>query len=994
MRWGAYSLLRRRSTALLAHQRLPTVVAAALLALAAAPFAEARLDRSEAPSVTYTLSGTAGDNGWFRSDVSIHWVVEPTQGLINTTGCEPAVLVPGDTGGATRTCRAEWSDGTTIIRTTSPAIKIDETAPTDVAGAPGRVPDSNGWYNDAVTVRFSGTDAMSGIASCTSTTYDSPDGADKSIPGSCRDNAGNVTASNFAIDFDATAPGLAAKTPERSPDKNGWYNHEVRVDYTGIDATSGISSCDSPTYGFPDSSTASVTGRCRDRAANASPSSSFALKYDETGPAVTTTADRGPNGNGWYREKVTISFAATDGISGVAGCPSPIAYSSPDSGAASVSGTCSDNAGNTTTRAHALKYDGTAPAATPVPRRNPNANGWYNAAVTVDYHGTDGTSGVDTCSTPSYSGPDDDTASVSGTCTDKAGNVSPAVAFAIKYDETDPVVTTSADRAPNGNGWYTAPVTVSFAATDDTSGVAACPSPVRYSTPDSAGASVSGSCTDKAGNSASRAHAFKYDQTAPSVTSSAGRPPNANGWYRADVTITFAATDTTSGPATCPAPVTYSGPDDANASVTKACSDGAGNSTARVHPLKYDETAPTVNGAAAARGPDLNGWYNEPVGFTFAGADETSTVEACPGVTYSGPDGEAASVRGTCRDKAGNTGVKDFPLRYDNTAPVVRATPRRGADSNGWYNQAITVSFTGTDAPSGVGSCTGPETYEGPNDADASVSGTCTDVAGNTSAAKAFGLSYDGTAPTVGPGQPDRLPDVNGWYNHAVTVSFPEVSDALSGAAPCPSRTYAGPAKANAVVVGRCPDQAGNVGTSPAFELDYDATGPSVQASFGRPPDRYGWYGHDVRIGFRATDATSGTAGCSPSVVYQGPNSERASVSGSCTDRAGNRRARAFVFKYSEPLLLPRAGRHFTRPPLLDWVAVPRAGFYNAQLWRGGVKILSVFPRLSQYQLRRSWIYQGRRYWFSNGRYTWYVWPHLPGRYGIMLGKSFFYRGG
>jgi hypothetical protein len=63
------------------------------------------------------------------------------------------------------------------------------------------------------------------------------------------------------------------------------------------------------------------------------------------------------------------------------------------------------------------------------------------------------------------------------------------------------------------------------------------------------------------------------------------------------------------------------------------------------------------------------------------------------------------------------------------------------------------------------------------------------------------------------------------------------------------------------------------------------------------------------------------------------------------------------------------------------------------QLWRGGVKILSRFPSLSQYQLRRTWSFQGRRYRFTNGLYRWYVWPHLPGRYGDMLGQSFFERG-
>jgi hypothetical protein len=87
----------------------------------------------------------------------------------------------------------------------------------------------------------------------------------------------------------------------------------------------------------------------------------------------------------------------------------------------------------------------------------------------------------------------------------------------------------------------------------------------------------------------------------------------------------------------------------------------------------------------------------------------------------------------------------------------------------------------------------------------------------------------------------------------------------------------------------------------------------------------------------------------------------------------------------------PRAGAVVTAPPLLNWRGVPGALLYNVQLWRDGRKILSRWPWKSQYQLQRSWRQNGRRYTLEPGRYTWYVWPRFEGRYGKMIGKSFFY---
>ena len=124
-----------------------------------------------------------------------------------------------------------------------------------------------------------------------------------------------------------------------------------------------------------------------------------------------------------------------------------------------------------------------------------------------------------------------------------------------------------------------------------------------------------------------------------------------------------------------------------------------------------------------------------PRGSTPASRRKRTPAPTTPTLRFSAP----------ASDRAGNTGAHSFALSYDATAPqVTGASASRGPDHNGWYNHALSVSFTGADATSGVDSCT-ETTYSGPDSVNASVTGTCRDRAGNTSAAGAFGFQYDAT---------------------------------------------------------------------------------------------------------------------------------------------------------------------------------------------------------------------------------------------------------
>lgn len=53
-------------------------------------------------------------------------------------------------------------------------------------------------------------------------------------------------------------------------------------------------------------------------------------------------------------------------------------------------------------------------------------------------------------------------------------------------------------------------------------------------------------------------------------------------------------------------------------------------------------------------------------------------------------------------------------------------------------------------------------------------------------------------------------------------------------------------------------------------------------------------------------------------------------------------------------LTRPAAGARFATPPLLAWTAVPKATYYNVQLYRGGRKILTVWPTSLSFPVERS----------------------------------------
>jgi hypothetical protein len=249
------------------------VVAGVMLVIAAPALA--------APTTTPRCTPAPADcSGWFRSDVTLSWTVDPVTAI--KTGCDDEPFT-SDTAGAVRSCTAEDDTGSA---TSAVTIRRDATPP-EVGAGQARSADAGGWYNQPFTIGFSGQDATSGLASCSPVTYQGPDTAAGSAVGTCTDVAGNVGSSApFSFKYDASAPDVTAAVPARPPDRAGWYDAPINFTFVGADATSGLAACVPVTYAGPDSASASVMGTCQDNAGNVA-HRAFAFMFDATPPPIS-----------------------------------------------------------------------------------------------------------------------------------------------------------------------------------------------------------------------------------------------------------------------------------------------------------------------------------------------------------------------------------------------------------------------------------------------------------------------------------------------------------------------------------------------------------------------------------------------------------------------------------------------------------------------------------------------------------------------------------
>jgi microsomal dipeptidase-like Zn-dependent dipeptidase len=189
-------------------------------------------------------------------------------------------------------------------------------------------------------------------------------------------------------------------------------------------------------------------------------------------------------------------------------------------------------------------------------------------------------------------------------------------------------------------------------------------------------------------------------------------------------------------------------------------------------PPSGDTTAPTVT-ASLSPLPNAAAWHNDPsVVLTLEAADNPGG-SGVTNIIYRFTSGDFNTVEGsridlrfeegrsvvlfTARDLAGNANpLQSAGVRLDLTAPTVTASAAPAPNGNGWNNTDVTVTYSGTDALSGIGACDSPSILNA-GGAGQSASGSCADRAGNTASATASGINIDKSPPAITVNSPAHL---------------------------------------------------------------------------------------------------------------------------------------------------------------------------------------------------------------------------------------------
>ncbi|MDX6229227.1 MAG: large repetitive protein, partial [Frankiales bacterium] len=646
-----------------------------------------KLDKT-APTITGSRTPAANGNGWNNTDVTVSFTSsDATSGIKTSSG--PTTLSTSAAGQSVTGTAVDNADNS--VSATVSGINIDKVPPT-LSGAPTTSPNAAGWYKGDVTVAWIAADTLSGTSNPANSTIGG-EGTGLTASATAIDRAGNTSGSVQsapAVKIDRTAPNTTVTAPP------AWNKTDVTLSLVANDGLSGVDrtfyQLDGGTQTVGTSVPVTAEGNhtlkfwSTDVAGNTETVHTVSFGIDKTSPTIGHTQNPAANADGWNNSNVTVTFACSDALSGVASCTVPQTVSTEGSHQ-TVPGTVIDNAGNTATDPATVSIDKTKPVITVDSLPAANAYGWYGDDVTATYTASDALSGIktqDRAHTFGEGAGQTDTA----TATDAAGNSALATTPVVNVDKTAPTITGAVVGSPNGNGWFSGDVTVHWTCADNLSGVVACPAD-SVVTGEGSNRSASASVSDKAGHTTSvTVDGIKIDRTAPN-TSATGVP---SGWINTPVTVGLHATDNLSdvdssyyaidGATTGTKGDTVTIGAEGMHTVSYWSVDNAGNAeAAKTFTVKIDLSSPSITPSQSPE-QNANGWNNTDVSVSFACLDQInlSGLKDCTNPVNVTTEGKAQNVTGTATDNAGNSISGTATVNIDKTAPIITGAPDRAAN--------------------------------------------------------------------------------------------------------------------------------------------------------------------------------------------------------------------------------------------------------------------------------------------------------------------------
>lgn len=492
---------------------------------------------------------------------------------------------------------------------------------------------------------------------------------------------------------------------------------------------------------------------------------------DLTPPPTITALVNGTRGaNGWFVSNVTVEWtveaaAPTAGTPVLTGCSAQtVNY---DTSGTTITCRAANPTGESAQSSVTIRRDITPPTYTATRVSATPASGWTNQNVTVRFDATDARSGLGTAPsitvTMTQEGAD---LTARQTFTDLAGNHVIAELGGINIDKTRPQIgfrfahlpenppATPAQLQAEQDKWHNHPITLIVNARDNLSGIASISPEQLVFTTEGTNLRKFTTVVDRAGNSVSDDNdGIKIDLTPPTITYLNQLPlANAAGWNRTPVDFRWQCGDVLSG-AVDTIVTRNLAAEGAALTATQSCFDRAGNETPNsVNNVRIDLTKPTLTYNAQQPAANANGWNRTNVQLPFVPADALSGVASTSIPSPLTLTAEGAVINGSVSvtDIAGNSADFTSPsVKIDKTAPAITFVSRLpAANENGWNNTDITSQWSCADGLSGVVAANLSHTLSSEG-ANQSLTGTCADLADNTTSNTVGALSLDKTAPVV-----------------------------------------------------------------------------------------------------------------------------------------------------------------------------------------------------------------------------------------------------
>lgn len=245
--------------------------------------------------------------------------------------------------------------------------------------------------------------------------------------------------------------------------------------------------------------------------------------------------------------------------------------------------------------------------------------------------------------------------------------------------------------------------------------------------------------------------------------------------------------------------------------------------------------------------------------------------------------------RAVLTNSAGTVRSAPAILTVDTTPPVVALASRTPANGLGWNHGPVTVTWSCTDAESGVvaGNVSATVSTEG---RDQTASATCTNGVGQSTPASLGDIDVDLHDPVAMLTARTPANDA-GWNNTAVAVTWSCTDTFGGGTTPevtttTLTATVSGDG-ADQSVSRACTDASGRSVTASLDDIDIDTTPPVATLTSRTPANGAGWNNTAVTVTWSCADTLSGSVQGTLSATVATEGSSQ-TASSTCADVAGN----------------------------------------------------------------------------------------------------------